>query len=441
MVSHGLNTTETTGSAGSLAPQYDWDLTTQNFILGAFYYPYVALQIPSGRMADIFGSKYVIALGLLGSGLVNLLTPLAASSVLLMTLTRILIGMFQAGIYPATILLCKKWFPVNEVSTAVGLQSFGSSMGSFLSSILTGILSQYGFSGGWPSVFYVSGMIGVLQAILFMILVTNTAEESTRLSITELEMIIKDKRPSESKSSPPVPWVKILTSAPVWAYFLARFLLHYGYSMVSVQTPKYMSDILHVKPAKNGLINGLAYLASCSTLATTGALSEKIVTKGLMSRTNVRKLFCFISLTGMGVCMSAVPWLGTGTLAPSIFLIAGNFFYGFASGGMVSLATELTSNFVATLVAICNTLSMSTGFITPPFVGLILQSNDDIMTAWRIVFGIMLLLMFSGSILFAFYGEATIQPWNDPDMKVDVDLKIPSVRTTKGIDGTFSIRL
>ncbi|KAI1294735.1 putative transporter slc-17.2 [Halotydeus destructor] len=356
MVSHKVNITDSahevcplpstasssteSDSTETTAPQYDWDLTTQNLILGAFYYPYVALQIPSGRMAEIFGSKYIITLGLLGSGLVNLLTPLAATSVLVMTLTRILIGIFQAGIYPATILLCKKWFPANEVSTAVGLQSFGTSMGSFLSSILTGYLSEYGFSGGWPSVFYVSGVIGVLQSLLFMILVANTAEESTRVSITELEIIIKDKKPTETKSSPPVPWVKIFTSAPVWAYFLARFLLHYGYFMVSVQTPKYMSDILQVKPTKNGIINGLIYLAACSTLATTGGLSEKMVAKGYMSRTNL--------CPGLDVA----PWRHLSSSLPATF------FYGFASGGMISLATELTSNFVATLVGICNTLSI-----------------------------------------------------------------------------------
>ncbi|KAI1294734.1 hypothetical protein HDE_06011 [Halotydeus destructor] len=84
---------------------------------------------------------------------------------------------------------------------------------------------------------------------------------------------------------------------------------------------------------------------------------------------------------------------------------------------------------------------MSTGFITPPFVGLVLETNDDIMTAWRIVFGIMLLLMFSGSILFAFYGDATIQPWNDPDTKVAVNLKTPVVMKTKRKDVTVSIRL
>ncbi|KAI1294739.1 putative inorganic phosphate cotransporter [Halotydeus destructor] len=183
--------------------------------------------------------------------------------------------------------------------------------------------------------------------------------------------------------------------------------------MVATTMPAYMSDILHVQPTKNGLINGLLYLTACSSLATAGGISEKIIISGWMSRTAVRKLFCFISLTIPGICILAVPWLGCGTLLPSILLIMGNFFDGFATGGQIPLATELTTHFVATLVAISNTLCHSAGFLTPYVVGLVLQSSSDVLTSWRIVFGTTFIFLFSGSLVFVFFADATVQPWDD----------------------------
>jgi MFS transporter, ACS family, solute carrier family 17 (sodium-dependent inorganic phosphate cotransporter), member 5 len=33
---------------------------------------------------------------------------------------------------------------------------------------LSGILAEYGFSGGWPSIFYVFGLVGVIWSLAFI---------------------------------------------------------------------------------------------------------------------------------------------------------------------------------------------------------------------------------------------------------------------------------
>lgn len=51
------------------------------------------------------------------------------------------------------------------------LSSTGSQFGTVVSLPISGLLCQSGFLGGWPSVFYVFGVLGVLWFIGWMILV------------------------------------------------------------------------------------------------------------------------------------------------------------------------------------------------------------------------------------------------------------------------------
>lgn len=50
---------------------------------------------------------------------------------------------------------------------------------------LSGLLSEYGFDGGWPSIFYVFGFVGVIWSVAFLIFVHE--DPSTHPSIDEKE--------------------------------------------------------------------------------------------------------------------------------------------------------------------------------------------------------------------------------------------------------------
>jgi len=60
--------------------RYAWTPKQQGIILGAYFYSYVTMQLPAGRVAEMFGAKWVILVGLIGSGLINAITPLIASN-------------------------------------------------------------------------------------------------------------------------------------------------------------------------------------------------------------------------------------------------------------------------------------------------------------------------------------------------------------------------
>lgn len=55
---------------------------------------------------------------------------------------------------------------------------------------LSGLLSEYGFAGGWPSIFYVFGAVGTIWCIAFLIMVHEDPESHPRISEDEKKYIL-----------------------------------------------------------------------------------------------------------------------------------------------------------------------------------------------------------------------------------------------------------
>ena len=138
-------------------PKYDWNPKMQGIILGSFFYSFVLMQVPAGRMAEIFGGKWIVAVGLLGASIINLLTPLIAHSYIGIIISRISLGFLQGGIFPACYSIVYNWLPQSERSLGFALMDVGTNIGTIIATTMSGYLSEHGFAQGWPSTFYLSG--------------------------------------------------------------------------------------------------------------------------------------------------------------------------------------------------------------------------------------------------------------------------------------------
>ena len=96
------------------APRYEWNEKQQGIILGAFFWGYFLLQVPGGRLAETFGPRLLCSGGVLGTGLLNMLTPLLAANYYAFIGSRIVLGMIQAMVFPSCFVLAAQWIPDNE---------------------------------------------------------------------------------------------------------------------------------------------------------------------------------------------------------------------------------------------------------------------------------------------------------------------------------------
>lgn len=95
--------------------EFDWDEKLQGLVLGAFYYGFCITQVPGGILAGKYGGKNLYGGGVLLSGLITLLYPIAANTnVYLLTFLRALQGLAEGVCIPALYVMNSKWLPDEE---------------------------------------------------------------------------------------------------------------------------------------------------------------------------------------------------------------------------------------------------------------------------------------------------------------------------------------
>lgn len=150
---------------------------------------------------------------------------------------------------PAIYTMFSHWVPNNEKSTALALMTVGGNIGTVLTMPLSGYLCAHGFAGGWPSVFYVLGVMGCLCFGLWLYIIYDTPADNPRITGKELVYIethidisSKNKQKILKKS---VPWGQMLTSKQLWSVAMAKFCGAWGQLMLMSKLPAYLESVLH----------------------------------------------------------------------------------------------------------------------------------------------------------------------------------------------------
>ncbi|RXG53131.1 putative transporter slc-17.2 [Armadillidium vulgare] len=170
--------------------EFDWDEHTQGLILGAFFYGYILTNILGGILANYFGGKIVVGVSIFLTGILTLFSPLAArSSGIAFSVVRALEGAAEGIFYPGMNILVGSWYPKMERSKFTSYIFAGLELGTVVGMLGSGWLCSTDFLGGWPSVFYVSGVLSLIWVVIWMICIKDHAEDHPWISKAELQYI------------------------------------------------------------------------------------------------------------------------------------------------------------------------------------------------------------------------------------------------------------
>jgi ACS family hexuronate transporter-like MFS transporter len=135
-------------------------------VVQCFLFTYMVMYIVSGRLVDRFGAKWPQGIFLLTWSIANALTGMATGFVSLAA-CRAALGAAEPGNYTASLRAVGDWFSVKERAIAVGLYSMGGTLGAAIAVPLTASLTiRY----GWRSAFVMTGAIGGVIALLWLLI-------------------------------------------------------------------------------------------------------------------------------------------------------------------------------------------------------------------------------------------------------------------------------
>ncbi|XP_076289049.1 sialin [Lasioglossum baleicum] len=390
--------------------RYPWNEYEVNLILGSFFWGYICTELPGGRLAETLGAKRVFGYSMLVSSAITLLTPACATyGYIALAVLRSVLGFLLGATWPAIQPMTARWIPPTERSKFVS-NMMASSLGAAITMPICGFLIA---SLGWQSVFYVTGVIGLVWSVAWFLLIFDSPAQHPRISTEERQYIEDAIGPSAVTKGLPVPWKSIFFSVPVWAIVITHGCSVFGYFTIVNQLPTYMKYILNFNIKENGLLSSLPYLGKYLFAVAMSSLADQLLKKKKLSVTAIRKIFTSFAVVSPGLLMLVLGFAGRdATASVAIFTIALTI-NGAVTAGYLGNGLDIAPNFSGTIFGIANTLSSLGGYLSSYMVGSITYQNQTF-AQWRIIFWILASTYCFGALVFALFGSGELQKWNNP---------------------------
>lgn len=394
--------------------EFEWDKNTQGMILGAFFWGYLGSQVLGGMLASRFGGKRVIVATILGSSLLTLASPISArTSPYVLAGLRAAIGFLQGATFPAMHTMWSVWGPPSELSVLTGVTYAGAQIGNVVVLPLSGFLCEYGFDGGWPSIFYILGLSGLVWCAVWMYMVSDRPSNHPRITDTEKEYIVKAVEASMGKQTdkpPATPWGKILSSRAVWACWFGHFAGDWGAYTMLVSLPSFLKDVLGFDLSSLGIVSAIPYVAYFLVINVGGIMADFIRSRNLLSTINTRRAAMLIALLGQAIFLVLAGYCGCGQEMLVIVLVtAGMAISGLQYSGFVVNYLEIAPPFSGTVMGMGNTISCLAGIASPMVTSALTPNGTQ--EEWQMVMWVTAGILATGAGLFTLLASGECQDW------------------------------
>ncbi|XP_042237536.1 sialin-like isoform X3 [Homarus americanus] len=397
--------------SSEIGGEFDWDEETQGMILGSFFYGYLLTNYLGGYLAERLGGRLIFGTGVTLTALLTVISPLAARhSSSAFVIIRILEGMTEGVTFPAMNVMISHWIPPQERARSLARICGGCQLGTVITLSISGWLTQTPW--GWPSVFIIFGLYGLVWGCLWFMYAYDTPDLHPTVSTAEKIYIKQGTGDHRKNEKLDVPWLSILTSTPFLVVIAAHIGQNWGFYCILTELPTYLKNIQHYDMKQNGILSALPYLVMWLFSLVYSAYMDHLLEKGVLTTKQIRQLSTVIATYIPMVLLLLIPWAGCdGQLAVTLICIAvgttGATFCAFHCAFQ-----ELAPNFSGTLTGISNTLATIPGFLAPAVTGAIIN-NQQTLSQWKKVFYLVSLVYLVLCSLYLIFLSVDVQPWNE----------------------------
>ncbi len=250
------------------------------WILSGFGWTYALFQIPSGWLVDRIRPRYFYPAILILWSVATVFLGIVGSFVALFCL-RLLIGALEAPSYPINNQVVTSWFPDRERAGAIGFYTSAQFIGLAL---LQPLLLQLEAVHGWRSVFYVTGVGGLVWGVVWWLCYRNPRD--SRANAAEVELIeagggLVDLGSASKKR--PFAWDDLFTVfkyRKLWGVYLGQFAVTSCQWFFLTWFPTYLITYRHLSVLKTPLYVALPFIAAFIGVQLSGFASDRILRSG-----------------------------------------------------------------------------------------------------------------------------------------------------------------
>jgi len=244
----------------------------------AFFWSYAVLQIPAGWVVDRYGVKWPYALSFLFWCLASAGTVFARSVGQLSAL-RVILGVGESVVAPASYKWIRFNFEEKERGLAVGLYMAGTKIGPAIGPPLTAwLILHY----GWHIMFLIIGLGGLVWLVPWIALVRENARPPA-------------KEEAKRVAAASIPFKRLMAGPVVWGTIIATFCYMYFVYFCMTWMPAYFVEQRHQSLANMGWYTFYSFAGMAVMAALGGWAADWMIRRG-GNPVTVRKWFTIAGL-------------------------------------------------------------------------------------------------------------------------------------------------
>ena len=263
-----------------ISPEFHWTDTHYGYITAIFSIVYALGNLFAGRFIDWMGTKkgylWAIAVWSIGAcmhalcglatemtlGIENAANMISATGALASTIAitsvyyfiaaRIILGIGEAGNFPAAIKVTAEYFPKKDRAFSTSIFNAGSTIGALIAPLCIPTLARYfqrmGVGNGWEMAFIVIGGLGFIWMGLW-IFMYKKPDENPHVNAAELAYIEQDKEEDKKATTPAakdeksISFLQCFKYPQTWAVFFGKFMTDGVWWFFLFWAPAYISDV------------------------------------------------------------------------------------------------------------------------------------------------------------------------------------------------------
>ncbi|WP_442511523.1 MFS transporter [Novipirellula sp. SH528] len=361
-------------------------LEQSGWFMGAFFWTYSLFQVPSGWLAERWGTRITLSLFAFAWSVATFGIGVAPGFGLLIV-AQLVMGVAQAGIFPASCNSIGHWMPLGQRSLSCGILAAGMQGGAILASGLTGLLIA---PLGWRWVFVGFAVPGILWTLGFYLRFRNDPSQDSRVNDSELALIQAARSPAidPAAANPISEWRELLAIArsPVMFWLCGQQICRgSGYMFFASWFPTFLQETRGVSVAESGYLQGLVLAGTLTGSIFGGTLVDWIWRRTgslRLSRSGVGATF----LAACAVLIVAAWFVQSAVLAVAL-LSLGSFLAALAGPCAFAATIDIGGPRVPQVFGLMNMVGNLAAAACPILVGWLFQWTSN----WNLV-----LLMFAG---------------------------------------------
>jgi MFS family permease len=353
-------------AAPMLATELHLDEEQLGYLFSAFYFGYVPLMPVMGWLAERFGAKLILGLGVAIWSIATLSTGLVGSFAALLGL-RILLGVGESAAFPCASKVLAQAVPVHRLGLANGILSCGYLVGPAVGTALGGVLMiQY----GWRAVF-----IGFGAASLLWLLPWRTASLPTKVEAAADEL-----------TAPAPTFRRILRERALWGASIGHFASNYSYYFIVSWLPFYLVRSRGFSFDQMVETTSSAYFVNAISALAMGWAADRWIRRGSSPTIVYKSIMAANHVAGI-VCIGAMAVLPATGAVVALFIfeiVSGASYPGLFAIPQIIAGPSATGRWVG----VQNAAGNGAGLIAPILTGVLVKLSGSFDSAFALAAGV-----------------------------------------------------